>query len=591
MLIDSDSTFRQGFAACLEQDAELQVVLQADSSQTALQVLQRQSDINPASAIDVVILDLELRSGEPGQPAAITLCRSLRSRYPALPILVTSTAPEPGILGEAYRAGALGYCQKGTVLADFVQAIRQVAAGFSYWNQGMELIARSPGQAPSSSASKPLAVFRRNLRQSGLSQIDQAIAQLNAQLSQIDPTSLDALFLAGRRRELQAARWLVNRLLTPKNAPQPGSESAPAPSVAPPDTPLQTRSLPEPRAIPIPTTTLVSQPETVALRSVQATLFDSTIAKLQFNLRNLTDTPLEIDILRDDRKRELLTLVLRKLEDILDDLRFSQVELAQLPDKQAAILQDLWQTTTSDFFGRYYTLPLSRSPIDQVRQAPVELVEILLQDAAIVQAEILNKIPLVPDFLAHLLFQTPLTIEDTTCTLGSIESMARMEMLLQHLMIQVANGVVQPLLNRFGDVVTVKQNFYDRRLLSTREIERFRNNLSWKYRVERYFGEPTAIFESRYGLFTLQEGGIVKTSIYAPRNREMAELGGIPLAVTIALETRDAIAPRFRSAISFVGSGVVYVLTEVIGRGIGLIGRGILKGIGNVVQDARFSRR
>jgi hypothetical protein len=65
---------------------------------------------------------------------------------------------------------------------------------------------------------------------------------------------------------------------------------------------------------------------------------------------------------------------------------------------------------------------------------------------------------------------------------------------------------------------------------------------------------------------------------------------GVPLVVTIALEARDAIAPRLRSTLSVLGSGVVYVLTEVVGRGIGLIGRGILKGLGNAWQDVRSSR-
>ena len=62
------------------------------------------------------------------------------------------------------------------------------------------------------------------------------------------------------------------------------------------------------------------------------------------------------------------------------------------------------------------------------------------------------------------------------------------------------------------------------------------------------------------------------------------------MAVTVALEARDAIAPRLRSAVSFVGSGLIYVLTEVIGRGIGLVGRGILKGVGTAWQDGKFSR-
>jgi len=226
----------------------------------------------------------------------------------------------------------------------------------------------------------------------------------------------------------------------------------------------------------------------------------------------------------------------------------------------------------------------------QLGDDAIGIVDVLLQEGAIVQAAMLSKIPLMPEFLAHLLFQVPLTIDDAAYVAGSVEAMARMELLLQNLTIQLANAVVQPLLNRFGDVVVIKQTFYDKRLLSSREIERFRNNLSWKYRVEKYFGEPTAIFESRFHVFALREQGITKTSIYAPRNDALTQLSGIQLTVTLALETRDAIAPRLRSAVSFVGSGIVYVLTEVIGRGIGLIGRGIVKGVGNALQESKLNR-
>lgn len=168
--------------------------------------------------------------------------------------------------------------------------------------------------------------------------------------------------------------------------------------------------------------------------------------------------------------------------------------------------------------------------------------------------------------------------------------MERAETILQNLLIQLANGVVQPLLNRFADVEEVKQSFYDRRLISTREIERFRNNLSWKYRLENYTGEPEKIFESRYELFVLVSRGIAKISVYAPRSQELKKLSGIPLLVTLVLELRDAIAPRLRAAIAFIGNGFVYVLTQVIGRAIGLIGRGILQGLGGALQESKNKR-
>ncbi|NEQ27905.1 MAG: DUF3685 domain-containing protein, partial [Microcoleus sp. SIO2G3] len=207
-----------------------------------------------------------------------------------------------------------------------------------------------------------------------------------------------------------------------------------------------------------------------------------------------------------------------------------------------------------------------------------------------VRSAILDRAPDTAELLTHLLYQTPLIINAQPQPAGNPEALLRAELLLENLIIQLANSTIQPLLNRFGNVAIVQQSFYDIRLMSAREVERFRNNLSWKYRLTQLVIEPKAIFESRYLLLFFSDRGIEQTAIYAPRNKELDRLSGVPLVVTIALEARDAIAPRLRSTLSVVGSGVVYVLTEVVGRGIGLIGRGILKGLGSAWQDVRTGR-
>ena len=320
--------------------------------------------------------------------------------------------------------------------------------------------------------------------------------------------------------------------------------------------------------------------------AIQNLTFEALTAKLQSGLTNLTELPLEIDILREDKKRELLYLALRKLEDLLSELRYSQLDPNQLPEKRELVLLDLWQAMLVDFFGKYYTVRLRT----QSGETDIEVIEVLLRDAAVVQVAILDKIPGVIELLQHLLFELPLSVDSRPYPSGNPESLARAELLLENLVIQLANAVMQPLLNHFASVETIKSNFYDRRLLSSREIERFRNNLSWRYRIERLYREPKQIFESQYKLFTLTGRGIRQTLIYAPRTTELSELAGLPYAVTLMLETRDAVAPRIRATLSFVGNSFVYVLTELVGRGLGLVGKGVLKGLGSVWQDTRAGR-
>jgi len=560
ILIEADPVLRLGLLTGLSRFADLQVAVEAETGASALRTLADR--MRSSASIDVILLDLE-NAGSFQSRLDLDLLRQLKTQYPNLPILLIGSLPD-AIALEAMQIGVEGYCARGSSIADLATATRQVAAGQTYWD--LERLQSLTIVTPPERSFNPLREARQALRSSSLQQIEAALIELDNQLRSPELSLLGKAILTGQRRELKAARWVVKRVLSSSD-----SASEPARILPPLDEPL--RSLPSSSQL------VPDSPPQMTAKDLQAILFDGISAKLQSSLENLTNSPLEIDIFRAERKRELFYIILRQVEASLEELRFSQIQPHQLVEKQSVILRDLWQAISLDFFGRYYTL--------RVRNQDIEVVTALLQDEKTVQTAILDKIPAVIELYAHLLFRTALTIDNTDYLIGSADAIARATDLLENLTIQLANAVVQPLLNRFSDLEAIKQSFYDRRLLSTRDIERFRNDLSWKYRVDRYVSEPTAIFESRYSLFVFTHQGIVRIFIYAPRRHELEQLAGVRLAVTLALETRDAISPRLRSAIAFLGSGIVYLLTDVIGRGLGLIGRGIVKGIGNAWQDSR----
>lgn len=80
----------------------------------------------PAAAPDVVLLDL----GLPGMDG-IELTRRLRSKAPAIEVLVFTVFDEEDKVLDAIRAGAAGYLLKGTPADRVVEALREVAAGGS----------------------------------------------------------------------------------------------------------------------------------------------------------------------------------------------------------------------------------------------------------------------------------------------------------------------------------------------------------------------------------------------------------------------------------------------------------------------------
>jgi DNA-binding NarL/FixJ family response regulator len=559
MLVDADPVFRLGLRLGLERVPDLRVVAEAETGAIALEQLADPA----AERIDLVLLNVALGAGDPTQIQGFDLCRQIKQDAPDQTVLLLSDRSEAVLIAAAQQVGADGYCPRQAALEVIVGVIRRLRAGQATWLTQAE--STDPAIAPADAAPLlpppgPWARLRRRTGESGLAQIEAAIAAIAAEL---DESSSDwaTVILQGRQRELRAARWLVRRWLVPPLPERP----TPAPA-----------DRAEPQAIiPVPTSL-------AAVQDVQSILFDAVLAKLRQPLINQTRMPLELEVLREEKRRELCYLILRRLETSLDDLRYSQVSQDDLPEKRSLILGDLWQGVVTDFLGRYYTVPMGDRTVD--------VVPVMLADRPRIQQEFLDPIPFVADWFAHLLFQAPLMVERTAYPVGNPAAIARAELILDHLVIHLANAVVQPLLNRFATVEPLKQAFFDRRVMSFREMERFRNDLSWRYRLTRYFAEPTDIFESQYRLYALRGRTIRHVAVYAPRAQDLDDLSGLPYVVTLALETRDAIAPRLRAAIAFVGSGVIYVLTDVIGRGIGLVGRGILKGVGDAWQDSRVSR-
>lgn len=588
LLVDEDPVFRLGLRIWLEQQSEFTVVGEASDREAAIALLTElqtaavssatDAGVNTnAPAVDMVLIDLGLGQEKPDQILGLQLCSEVKQQFPRVAVLVLSAQTEPVLQAAATQMGADGFGSRGLPVRELARLIQQTAQP-----EPESLAAPADDIALPPPLEGPIAYLNRT----SIEQIDDAMAAIE-QLANQRLSYWYRLVLAGKYRELRTARWLVQRMLpvdpasalSATGSPKPAANSS---AVASPGKLSEATASPtgiaNERAI-----TRLQGAVPVRVGDVRSRVCEAVFRKLQFPLENRSTVPLEIDVLRPDKLRELLYTTLRSLETLLDDLQQAEVLPGQLEDQSLTLLHDLWQAVTIDFFGRYYT-----PAVDGIEQP---MVTVLQQDAAIVQTEILAKIPAVTSLLAHLLFQAPLEIEGASYMATTPEALRRSQFLLENLLIQVACGVMQPVLNHYPDVESLKRSLYQRQIISTRDITRFRNELSWRYRWDELVNEPKAMFESEYRLFALTPTGLQLQTIYAPRKTELESLSGLQYALTLAWEARDAIAPRVRATISLAGSTVVFVLTEVIGRGIGLIGRGIVKGIGNTWQDIRLRQR
>jgi len=118
-LLDDHEIVRRGLRELLESEGDIVVVGESGLAAEATRRI-------PALRPDVAILDGRLPDG-----SGIDVCREVRSRDPGIAALILTSYDDDEALFAAIMAGAAGYILKQVGGIDFVNTVRQVAAGHS----------------------------------------------------------------------------------------------------------------------------------------------------------------------------------------------------------------------------------------------------------------------------------------------------------------------------------------------------------------------------------------------------------------------------------------------------------------------------
>ncbi|MFM7238927.1 MAG: DUF3685 domain-containing protein [Cyanobium sp.] len=547
LLLLADPLPREGLKRWLAQDPPLyRLVDRPDQLEGAPRLILWSLTTQPPA--NALLDELRLLQ-ERWHPAPVLLICSATLTYPRqflldLPLQGLLEAPDASTLGEAVQ----------TLLAGGRVVDLMGESGASPWKEPT-----------------PMGLGQW-LLVSGLQQIDAELRLCSRLLDPPPANWLVVLLLQGRRRELLTARgllvWLWGPLTMAWGAdveadPDSGSDQlagdvAPMAGVAP----LRAAG----GTTPVLTLTLRQRNADGIWQALRQRLQQAVAAEPE----NHSGQLLAFDGLQAERRRDLLLALLEQLENLRHNLQHQDQSSETIRQRWRELQPLLRQQALRQMAGPYVQLP---------REGTLQPVV----DTLLGQSDLSAEDPELPDpqsMLAALLQARPLVVDGRLRAADEPQSVLYLEMLLANWLVRSAELISGEVLALSAEWPELRRYLLRENLLPTRNLERLRNQLNAQQRWLNWVERPVQLYESRRALFCLQDGGIGRLDLTEPRDGELKRLPWPQQLVTLALEVRDALAPQVQNIVRSIGDLFVVLLTRVVGRAIGLVGRGIAQGMG-----------
>ena len=187
-------------------------------------------------------------------------------------------------------------------------------------------------------------------------------------------------------------------------------------------------------------------------------------------------------------------------------------------------------------------------------------------------------------FINPIVNNQPLDLDGKLLPLYETESFKLIESIIANWAIRTSNILASEIFNYCSNWPELRTLLINPKLQSTRSFERFRNNINNYNRWHNNIYMPIYLYESKREYIDIIDNKLVRYFKNENREIDLKELDWFQRQVTLLVEIRDALAPQLEIAIKYVGDIFVTFLTKVLGKAIGLIGRGIMQGLGRSNQ-------
>jgi hypothetical protein len=183
-------------------------------------------------------------------------------------------------------------------------------------------------------------------------------------------------------------------------------------------------------------------------------------------------------------------------------------------------------------------------------------------------------------FIDPIIKNEPIDFDGKLLPLYETESFVVLENIISNWIIRNCNLLASEVFNICSSWPELRTILINPQLQSTRSFERFRNNINNYNRWHENIYMPIYLYESKREYIDIIDSKFTRYFKNENREKELENLEWFQKQVTLLVEIRDAIAPQLEIAVKYIGNLFVNFLTKVVGKAIGLVGKGILQGLG-----------
>ena len=183
-------------------------------------------------------------------------------------------------------------------------------------------------------------------------------------------------------------------------------------------------------------------------------------------------------------------------------------------------------------------------------------------------------------FIDPIIKNEPIDYDGKLLPLYETESFIVLENIISNWIIRNCNLLASEVFNICSTWPELRTILINPQLQSTRSFERFRNNINNYNRWHENIYMPIYLYESKREYIDIIDSKFTRYYKNENREKELENLEWFQKQVTLLVEIRDAIAPQLEIAVKYIGNLFVNFLTKVVGKAIGLVGKGILQGLG-----------